>query len=59
MKRSPGDDERYGRSADSQAEDILTRFLRRNPKFFIYVGIGLGALVLITIGIILFTGKGR
>ena len=56
-RRSEGDDERKS-SADS-LEDGLSRFLKRNPRFFVYVGIGLGILVLISLGLVFFSGGNR
>lgn len=36
-----------GSSAESRAEEFFARFLRRHPRFFLYVGLGLGALVIL------------
>jgi hypothetical protein len=62
MKRpSDDDDERdsegeHGESPDSKAEEFLSRFLERNPRFLLYVGIGLGALVVVALAAAKFSG---
>jgi hypothetical protein len=52
MKRPPDDDRRRGSSSGSDAEDRLSRFLEKHPRFFLYVGIGLGVLLLITLAVV-------
>jgi len=47
MKRPSDDDAERSSSSDSKAEEFLTRFLRRNPRFFLYVAAGLGVLIVI------------
>jgi hypothetical protein len=46
MKR-PSDDD--GSSTDSQVEVFLSNFLKRHPRFFLYVGIGLSALIIVAL----------
>ena len=47
MRRRPEDDEgRKPVPTDSRLEEFFSGFLRRNPKFLLYVGIGLGVLIL-------------
>jgi high-affinity Fe2+/Pb2+ permease len=58
MKRpSDDDDDRRASSSDSKAEEFLTRFLQRHPRFFIYVGVGLAALVVAAIIVAVLTNK--
>ncbi len=53
MKRPSDDDaDRRGSSSDSKLEDAISGFLRRNPRFFLYVGLGVGALVIAAIVVI-------
>ncbi len=47
MRRRPADAGGDGSSAESRAEEFFARFLRRHPRFFLYVGLGLGALVIL------------
>ena len=46
MKRRSDDGDRRPPSGTG-AENFLTGFLERHPRFFLYVGIGLGALIVI------------
>jgi hypothetical protein len=48
MKRPPEDDPGAS-SSESKAEEFVTRFLRRHPRFFVYVGVGLAVLVVAAI----------
>lgn len=47
MRRRPADAGGDGSSAESRAEEFFARFLRRHPRFFLYVGLGLGALLIL------------
>ena len=58
MKR-PSDDGERSSSSDSKAEEFLSRFLRRHPRFFLYVGLALGALILIGLVMASFSGTRR
>ena len=56
MRRPPKDDDRRRRARDDSNrqdrapdEGIITSFLRKHPRFLMFVGIGLGALMLIAI----------
>ena len=49
MKRPSDDDERRASSSDSKLEALLSGFLQRHPRFFIYVGISLAVLVIAAI----------
>ncbi|HEY6170035.1 MAG TPA: hypothetical protein VI454_18500 [Verrucomicrobiae bacterium] len=50
MKRSSDDDDDgRGSLSDSKVEAFLSGFLQRHPRFFIYVGIGLGVMVVAAI----------
>jgi hypothetical protein len=56
MKRRPSDDDdrrggSSGSSTGANAEEMVSRFLERHPKFFWYAGIALGALVVIGLAI--------
>jgi hypothetical protein len=57
MKRPSDDDDRRASSSDSRAEEFLTRFLQRHPRFFVYVGVGLAVLVVVAIIIAVLTNK--
>lgn len=45
-----------GASADSKVEEFLSGFLRRHPRFFLYAGAGIGALIAIGLVIAWFSG---
>jgi len=47
MKRPSDGNGPRGPSLDSKAEEIASRFLQKHPRFFLYVGIGLAALIVI------------
>jgi len=49
MKRRRGDDDRgsTGSSPGSSAEGSLRRFLQKYPRFFLYLAIGAGILVIL------------
>lgn len=49
MKRPSEDDDGQGGSSDSRAEEFFSRFLKRYPRFFIYLGVGLVALLVLVI----------
>jgi len=51
MRRRPDDDDGHPSGSGRRAEAVLGGFLRRNPRFFTYVGIGLIALILIALGV--------
>ena len=57
-RRSEGEEERPSSPADS-LEAGLSRFLQRNPRFFLYVGIGFGILVLVALAMVAFSGGSR
>jgi hypothetical protein len=52
MQRPEDDDE--SRSVDSNVEDFLARFLQRNPRFFLYVSLGLGLFIALALGVAFF-----
>jgi hypothetical protein len=49
MKRPSDDGDARTSSSDSKAEEFLSRFLQKHPRFFLYVGIGLGVLIVIAL----------
>jgi len=49
MKRPSDDDDSRASSSESNAEEFVSRFLRRHPRFFVYVGVGLAVLVVAAI----------
>jgi len=57
MKRRPDDDD-GGRSStpDGKLEDFLSGFLRRHPRFFLYVGIALAGLIVAGLLVAKFSG---
>ena len=46
MKRPADQEVDSGLTTDSKAEALLGDFLRRHPRFFLYVGIGLAILII-------------
>jgi hypothetical protein len=60
MKRPSDEDDGEGRSSsESKAEEFISRFLQRHPRFFLYVGIGLGVLLVIGVIVAKFSGAGH
>lgn len=59
MKRPPDDDDQRASSSDSKAEEFITRFLQRHPRFFVYVGVGLAVLVIAAILVAKLTAGSR
>jgi hypothetical protein len=49
MRRRSDDGGESSSPADSRIEALVSGFLRRHPRFLVYVGVGLGALGLITL----------
>jgi hypothetical protein len=49
MKRPSDDDGGSFSSPDSQVEAFLSAFLKRHPRFFVYVGLGLVVLIIIAL----------
>lgn len=47
MRPGRDDEPRGGSSPDERLEAFLGRFLARYPRFFLYLGLGLGALVVL------------
>jgi hypothetical protein len=59
MKRRPDDDGDRRSSSGSGAEDFLSGFLEKHPRFLLYLGIGIGVLVLITVTIVIASKPGH
>jgi hypothetical protein len=59
MKRPSDDDGQGGSPSDSKAEEFARRFLQKYPRFFLYVCIGLGILILIAVVLTKFSGAGH
>jgi hypothetical protein len=56
MKR-PSDAEGKGDSPpDSKAEEFFAHFLRKHPRFFLYVAVGFGVLIVLGLLIVKFSG---
>jgi hypothetical protein len=55
MKRPSDDDGQSDSSSESKAEEFVSRFLQKHPRFFLYVGIGLGALLIIAFIVAMFS----
>ena len=49
MKRPSDDDGERSSTPDGKVEALLSGFLQRHPRFFIYLGIALVALIIITL----------
>ena len=47
MRRPSDDDGEQRSSSDSKVEEFLSTFFQKHPRFFLYAGIALGALVVI------------
>ena len=56
MKRDSDDHDERSSLSDSSAEEFLSRFLQRHPRFFLHVSIGLGILVVIALIVAKFSG---
>ena len=57
MKRPSDDDDRRASTSEASAEEFFARFLRRHPRFFIYAGAGLAALIVVAIAVAMLTGR--
>ncbi|MEI7729906.1 MAG: hypothetical protein WCO56_10070 [Verrucomicrobiota bacterium] len=57
MKRPRDDEDSSYSSSESNAEEFLANFLQRHPRFFIYVGIGLVALIVIAVVVTMIASK--
>lgn len=55
MKRPSDDDGERSSSSDSRAEEFVSRFLRRHPRFLVYVSIGICALIVIALVVAKFS----
>ena len=47
MKRPSDDDGQSASSADDKLEAFFSGFLRRHPRFFVYLGIALAVLIIV------------
>jgi hypothetical protein len=59
MKRPSDDDDQRASAPDAKLEEFFSRFLRRHPKFFIYVGIALAVLVIAALVVAKLTTKSQ
>jgi hypothetical protein len=59
MKRRSDADDARASSSDSGVEELFSRFLQRHPRFFIYVGVGIGVLVVAALILSKLSGKGH
>ena len=59
MKRPSDDDGEGSSSPDSKAEELLSRFLQKHPRLFLYVGIGLGVLIVIALVVAKFSSASQ
>ena len=59
MKRPSDDDDPRSSTPDNKLEAFFSRFLQRYPKFFVYVGIALAALVIAVVVIVKLTSKSQ
>jgi len=47
MRRPSGEAPRFRPSADDRLDAFFSGFLARHPRFLMYVGVGLGALLVV------------
>jgi len=59
MKRPSDDEASRGSSAESKAEDFLSKFVQKHPRFFLYVAIGFAVLIVISLVVVHFSGANR
>jgi hypothetical protein len=59
MKRPSGDDGKRGSPSDSEAGEFASRFLKKHPRFLLYMGIGLVALIVIAFIVDKFSNTSR
>ena len=59
MKRPSDDDGERRSSPDSKAEELVSRFLQKHPRLFLYVGIGLGVLIVIALVVAKFSSASQ
>jgi len=57
MKRPPDDESLHPSSTDNKLEEFLSGFLARHPRLFLYVGIGLLALVILAFIMVKISGN--
>jgi hypothetical protein len=57
MKRRSDEDPERSSPSGSKIEVLLAGFFQRHPRFFLYVGIGLGALVIIALIVAKISGS--
>jgi hypothetical protein len=55
MKRASEDDGQGG-SSDSRAEELAQQFLKKFPRFFIWLGIGVAILIVVGLIALKFSG---
>ena len=58
MKRPSDDDLRRAASNDARLEAFLSAFLSRHPRFLVVAGVALAVLIVASIIIAKFAGKG-
>ena len=58
MKR-PSDDGQNGSSSDSKAEELARKFLKKYPRFLLYLGIIIGVLIVTAFLVFKFSGAGH
>jgi len=56
MKRRPNDHAPRGASADPAPAAFLSRLLHRQPRLSVYLGVGLGVLIILALLVALFSG---
>jgi uncharacterized membrane protein YukC len=56
MKRPSDDDGQSDSSSESKAEEFVSRFFQKHPRFVLYVGIGLVILIVIALIVAKFSG---
>ena len=59
MRRPPDDDDERSSSADSRAEAFFSRFFEKHPRFFLYLLVGLGVLLLMALLVAKLSGSSR
>lgn len=59
MKRPSDDDDQDGSSSESKAEEFAQKLLKKNSRLILFVGIGLGILIVIALLVAKYSGASQ